>query len=276
MFARRVPENRAVPETHSPDDGHNHGAAGVSAVSIDSILGNIKKQLSPQQVATLSKLEEAVRNNNAATSGAPSVFDRQLAAYHQLEHYWGDSIGFQPAQLWYTAEAARLENSEKSLTFAAHLILNNLQDGRDPDPAMIKWKGLQAKDLFERSLKINPDNDSSKVGLGTCFLFFNDSPMQGIQKIKEVADRDSTNVYAQMTMVKGLLMTGQLDKAITRLTTVCRVDTDNYEAMVLLADIHAQQGNKPAAIEYYRKSLKHIRRDDIRQVIEERIKELSK
>ena len=36
----------------------------------------------------------------------------------------------------------------------------------DEVPERRKWKALQAKDLFERSLQINPQNDSSKVGLG--------------------------------------------------------------------------------------------------------------
>lgn len=277
IFARRVPANRAVAETHSADDGHDHGTMDAGTVSIDSLIGTIKKQLSPQQIATLSIMEGPVSGDGPAIGGKELV-EQQLTAYHRLEHYWGDSIGFLPASIWYKAEAARLENSEKSLTFAAHLILNNLQEGRDPDPAMIKWKGLQAKDLFERSLKINPDNDSSKVGLGACYLFGNISPapMEGILKIREVADRDSTNVYAQMTMVKGLLMTGQLDKAISRLSTVCQVDPDNVGALVLLADIYAQQNNKPAAIEYYRKSLIYIKHPNDRQMIEERIRELSK
>ncbi len=77
---------------------------------------------------------------------------------------------FFPPYAWYEAEAARLENSEKTLTFAAHLFLENLQ--QEENPALAKWKALQAKDLFERSLKINPDNDSAKVGLGACLSFW--------------------------------------------------------------------------------------------------------
>ena len=277
IFARRIPANRAVAETHSADDGHDHGTVDAGSLSIDSLIGTIKKQLSAQQVATIAIMEGPVVGSNPVINGNKQV-EQQLEAYHRLEHYWWDSIGYFPASIWYKAEAARLENSEKSLTFAAHLILNNLQDGRDPDPAMIKWKGLQAKDLFERSLKINPDNDSSKVGLGACYLFGNISPapMEGILKVREVADRDTTNVYAQMTMVRGLLMTNQLDKAISRLTTVSRVDKENVGALVLLADIYTQQNNKPAAIEYYRKSLSYIKHPSDRQMIEQRIRDLSK
>jgi hypothetical protein len=86
--------------------------------------------------------------------------------YHQLAKFWHDSANSWEPYAWYTAEAARLENSEKNLTFAAHLFLDNLI--RDDVAERRKWKALQAKDLFERSLKLNPVNDSSKVGLGAC------------------------------------------------------------------------------------------------------------
>ncbi len=89
----------------------------------------------------------------------------------------------------------------------------------------MRWEALQAKDLFERSLKINPDNDSAKVGLGACYLFGNiaPNPMEGIAKIMEVVEKDSTNAYAQMTLAKGSLLSGQIDKAISRLQTVNRL-----------------------------------------------------
>ena len=51
----------------------------------------------------------------------------------------------------------------------------------------------------------------SKVGLGACYLFGNISanPMEGIGKIREVVEKDSTNIYAQMILAKGSMMSGQ-------------------------------------------------------------------
>jgi tetratricopeptide (TPR) repeat protein len=204
------------------------------------------------------------------------VKDQQLRVYHQLAHFWGDSAQIFEPYAWYTAEGARLENSEKTLTFAAHLFLDNLQ--QSGDPRIVRWKALQAKDLFERSLKINPDNDSSKVGLGACYLFGNisDSPMEGISKIREVVERDSTNVFAQITLAKGSLISGQYDKAIGRLHTVSRVQPDNLEAILMLADVYERTGDKASAIEWYKKSLNYINRADAKTEIEKRIAALRK
>jgi tetratricopeptide (TPR) repeat protein len=267
LFGRTVPNKKNIAiDTHQENDGHDHGTS--SGISIDSILTIAKKQLSTEQVTRLNMLENSISRGD--------VKDQQLKVYHQLSHFWGDSMRFFPPYAWYEAEAARLENSEKSLTFAAHLFLENLQQEQNPDLA--KWEALQAKDLFERSLKISPDNDSTKVGLGACYLFGNISsnPMEGISKIMEVVEKDSTNVYAQITLVKGSLISGQIDKAISRLQTVNRFHPENIEAILMLAEVYERKGDKSVAADWYRKSLLHIKRPDARTEIEKRIVELKK
>jgi tetratricopeptide (TPR) repeat protein len=269
-FGNIVPPKKKVAATdnqqHSADDGHNHGAE----LSTDSILFMAKRQLEPDRVLRLEMLENSVSRGD--------VKGQKLEIYHQLAHFWRDSAGIFEPYGWYTAEAARLENSEKTLTFAAHLFLDNLQ--MDRDPQLARWKALQAKDLFERSLKINPDNDSSKVGLGACYMFggISPTPMEGIGKIREVAERDSTNVYAQITLAKGALMTGpgQYDKAISRLHTINRLQPDNAEAILMLADVYERKENKAEAIRWYKESLQFIKLPDARAAIEKRIMELKK
>jgi tetratricopeptide (TPR) repeat protein len=267
-FGRTIPKHKPVAETHSEDDGHDHGAPSNSAISTDSILILAKKQLNSDQLNRLTILE------NSITRG--DVMNQQLKVYHQLSHFWGDSMGYFPPYAWYEAEAARLENSEKNLTFAAHLFLEYLQN--EQNPALRQWSALQAKDLFERSLKINPTNDSAKVGLGACYLFGNISaaPMEGIAKIREVADRDSTNVYAQLTLAKGSMISGQFDKAIGRLETIHRIEPSNLEAILMLAEVYERSEKKATAIEWYQKSLQFVKRADAKGEIEKRIAELKK
>ena len=271
VFGRTVPARKTITasenQQHSADDGHGHGSE-QPAISIDSILVIAKKQLSQEQVVRLNTLE------NSITRG--DVNNQQFKVYHQLSHFWKDSARIFEPYAWYEAETARLENSEKSLTFAARLFLDNLQN--DELEQRRRWKALQAKDLFERSLKISPDNDSAKVGLGACFLFGNISPtpMEGISKIMEVVKKDSTNIYAQMMLVKGSMISGQYDKAISRLQTVLGLQPDNIEAILLLADMYERKGEKANAISWYQKSLSFIKPADIKAAISERIEELKK
>jgi len=236
-------------------EGHQHehadqpaaGAVSTSSFSIDSALGAAKGTLLPAGAARLNSLESTIAKS-------PDQ-GQKLKAFNELSLYWKDSVKAFIPYAWYVAEGARLENSEKNLNFAGHLFLNNLQHVDNGE--MAKWMALQAKDLFERSLKLNPDNDSAKVGLGSTYMFggISNAPMEGIAKIREVVNKDSTNLYAQMTLAMGSLMSGQTDKAKERLETITRLDSKNLQALLLLADVYEKQDKKQDAIAYYQKAL---------------------
>jgi predicted Zn-dependent protease len=275
VFGRTIPHKKPVAsEVHNENDGHNHSADATTSFSIDSVLIEVKQQLSPERIARLNLLENATAGKSTDTSSVR----RQMDAYHRLSHFWSDTAHFLPLYAWYEAEAARLENSEKSLTFAAHLFLNYLFQDQNAGIEMTKWKALQARDLFERSLKINPDNDSSKVGLGACYIFggISAAPMQGISLIKSVVDKDSTHIYGQMMLAKGALTSGQFDKAIDRLNTICRLQPANLEALLLLAESYERTENKAAAVKWYRESLKYVGLAEAKEAIEKRIADLSR
>ncbi len=247
FFGRTIPRHSIPDAKLKIEEDRNH--LTQTSVNIDTILAFAKKQMSPGQLQTLSALEEKQRQSaNAGT-------EEQAHVLHQLAGFWRDSLGIFEPFAWYLGEAARLENSEKNLTFAAHLFLENLQ--QDEVIRRKQWKALEAKDLFERSLKINPGNDSAKVGLGAAYLFgeLSSTPMEGILKVREVAERDSTNVYAQMTLAKASLLSGQYDKAISRLMTITRLKPRDLDASLLLAEVYERMNKKDEAVTWYRKSL---------------------
>jgi len=268
FFVRTTPGKKAVPKAaeHGPNDGHDHGTE--TSITADTILAMAKQQLSPEQVVRISTLENSISRGD--------LKDQQIHVYHQLAKFWADSARIFEPWAWYTAEAARLENSEKSLTFAAQQFLDNLQ--ADEVPERRKWKALQAKDLFERSLKINPANDSATIGLGGAYLFggISATPMEGILKIREVAEKDSTNLYAQMMLGKGSLLSGQYDKALDRFLRVARMDPKNLDACLLIGEVYERTGDKAKAISWYQQSLPLTKQEAVAEAIRQRIAELKK
>lgn len=260
FFARTIPAKKIAAQS----DEHQHDLA-ENLLPVDSILVMSKDQLSAAQKESVEKLENALPKAGK---------EEKIHLFHQLARFWSDSARIFEPYAWYEAEAARLENSEKSLTFAARLFLDNLQT--DAVTERRQWKALQSKDLFERSLKLNPANDSAKAGIGACYLFGDiaKNPMEGVSRIREVVERDSTNLYAQMLMAKGLLMSGQYDKAISRLQTVNRLETNNLEAIMLLADTFERTGDTKSAVNWYQKSIPLIMQSEMKAAVAERIKEL--
>jgi len=260
FFGRTVQEKKA--------DSQTAANATDTVISTDTILYHARESLQPGEAARITALENSVVRGDLKT--------QKLEVYHHLAHFWRDTARVFEPYAWYEAESARLENSEKNLTFAAHLFLDNLRG--EENASLKKWKAMQAKDLFERSLKINPANDSSTVGLGACYIFGNiaDNPMEGILKVRAVAEKDSTNVYAQSVLGYGSMISGQYDRAIGRFQTIVRIQPTNLGAIMILADLYERKSDKVSAISWYNKAAPLIKNPTLKDEVVKRIEELKK
>lgn len=221
-------------------------AAAARAFDIQHFITDAKARLTPSQNILLGKLE------NSVTRG--DVKEQQIAANNQLAAFWKDSLQVFEPYAYYLSEAAKLDNSEKNLTFAAQLILNNLRF--EQDEAKLSWESALAAELFEKAILINPDNDELKIGLGSSYIFGKgrsggtEETMKGIQQLLSVVRKDSNNMKAQMMLGLGGLVSGQYDKAIERLNKVVNAQPRNMEAIEYLANAYAAKGNKTEAIKW--------------------------
>jgi tetratricopeptide (TPR) repeat protein len=244
-------------------------SAENQVVTTESILNTAKLALSESQKISLLSIEnQLIKAKNAQDS---------LKSYKALTKFWADSAQKLAPYLYFSYSAALLENSEKSLTFAAQLLVDNLLTP-DAPPALLPWIAGNAKVLLEKALVINPKNDSAKINLGACYLFGNlsDNPMQGITKIKEVVDKDSTNAYGQLILALGGKKSGQYDKAIERFLTVINIQPNHIEAMIHLAECYELTDQKALAIEWYTKVSNSVNIPEAKEAISKRIKELKK
>ncbi|MDE3235695.1 MAG: tetratricopeptide repeat protein [Bacteroidota bacterium] len=237
-----------------------------STIQFSDILSKAKQKLSSDQNQRLTGLE------NAVTRG--DVKDQQLHVYHQLARFWKDSAHIFEPYAYYTAEAAKLENSEKSLTFAAQLFVDNLLS--EGEPAMQNWLATNAKDLLDRALKINPNNDSTKIGIGACYMLGNisDNPMQGILQVREVVQKNPDNLYGQLILGLGGKKSGQFDKAIEHFKVILQKQPHNLEAIFQLAECYDLKGDKADAVKWYEMAKGMIDNEQIKKDLEKRINEL--
>jgi tetratricopeptide (TPR) repeat protein len=238
-------------------------------LDIKDILAAAESKLDSSKLSYLNRLKNAVVRGD--------VKNQQINVYRQLAGFWKDSVSdaFLPAA-FYIGETAKLENSEKSLTFAAQLFLNNLQGQH---PVLRSWMANQAKTLFERALELNPQNDSARIGLGGAYIFGGSAEnpqelMQGIQQILQIARKDSTNMYAQFMLGLGGIESRQYDKAIERLMKVVRNQPNNLEAILALAGAYEQNGQKSEAVRWYETGKKQVGNQELNREIDQRIKSL--
>jgi len=258
-----------VPRTQKEGTGAGKENTENQTISTQTILDGAKTALTGSQKISLLSIE-----NQLNTAKAPA--DR-AAIYRQLSKFWADSAQRIEPYLYYTYSAALLENSEKSLTFAAQLLVDNLATQEAP-PAIQNWIAANAKVLLEKALVINPNNDSAIINLGACYLFGNisDNPMQGILKVKEVVDKNPQNIYGNMMLGLGGKKSGQYPKAIERFLNILKLEPKNMEAMVNLAECYELSNQKSLAIEWYTKIKGLIDNPEAKDAIDKRIKELKK
>jgi tetratricopeptide (TPR) repeat protein len=249
-------------KTVADHSGHNHAAPATEATtatnSLDfpTMLGLAKKRLNPQQLEKVTQWENAVIRGN--------VKDQQIISYKTLSRFWMDTIGAFVPYIKYMGEAAKLESSEKNLTFAAHLLLAELQKVEEEPLKM--WMAKEAKELFEKALELNPDNDSTKVGLGSTYFFgaaaANEPPMKGIGLIREVSEKNPNNAFAQYMLGVGSYVSGQWPKAIERFIRVAELEPGNLEVQLRLADIYERTGDKATAKKWYERLLQTIKKQE--------------
>ena len=236
--------------------------------SLDKYLLTAKQKLPVNQQNYLANLENSVKRGD--------VREQQIKAFNQLSVFWKDSAQVLDLYNFYTAESAKLVNSEKNLTFAAQLILRDLRN--EEDLAKRGWKAEEAISLFEKAIELNPINDSLKVGLGSCYVFGKgmagdaQSTMKGIQQLLQVVKNDSANMQAQLVLGIGGVISTQFDKAVDRLQTVVKNEPANIEAISWLADAYAGKGDRPNALKWYEISKRIINNPAYSKEVDERIK----
>ena len=169
-------------------------------------------------------------------------------------------------------------NTEKNLTFAAQLILDNLRG--EADLPKRSWKAGAAIELFEKAIEEDPNNDTLKVGLGSCYVFGKgmagdaQETMKGVRQLLANCTKDSNNMQAQMVLGIGGVISRQYDKAIDRLPRVIKNEPGNIEAVSWLADAYAYYGDKQDAMKWYLQSKRLMNNAQFSKEVDERIKKL--
>ncbi len=237
------------------------------AFNIEDFIDSSKAGLPPAQALYVSKLE-----NNITRGDVPA---QKIQSLNSLASFWRDSVkGFEP-YAYYIYQSAKLDNSEKNLTFAAQLFLENLRS--EHEEAKLNWETGLAIELFEKALLLNPGNADLKIGLGSCYVFGKgrsgdpQQTMKGIQELLSVVRQDSTNMKAQFVLGVGGFVSGQHDKAIERFLQVIAAEPNNLEAIAFLADTYAAKGDKQEAVKWYNVSKRLVNDPAYSKQVEERI-----
>lgn len=231
------PPEQDTPATTAANSGGTMPNAVVPA-SVDSIIATSRQALPEHAQTEVSATEQKLVSISDSVAMAP--------VFEELAKLWQEHEQPVVATYYYGLEA-KLVNSEKKLNFAGQLFLSVMYNVTSP--SVKAWAADNAIDLLERALKVNPDNDTTKMALASGYIDGSPQPMQGISLLRSITEDDPNNVAANMMLGQLSIRSGQLEKSVGRFETVLKVEPNNKEALYLLGNVYGKLGKKQEAVE---------------------------
>jgi tetratricopeptide (TPR) repeat protein len=213
----------------------------VKPASFDSILNASRMQLSKAAADEVKTVE----NELAAIRDSSQMAD----VFIHLAQVWQKNKQL-PLAAYYGAKAAKLENSEKKLTFAGQFFLDIMHDTTAP-PSVQLWEAHEAEACLQQSITLAPDNDTPKLALASVYLEATGEPMRGVELLLGITREKPDDIPANLMLGRMSIQSGQFDKALGRFETVLKQEPQNTEALYFMAEAYKGKGNKAKAIELF-------------------------
>ena len=170
---------------------------------------------------------------------------------------------------------AQTDNREESWMASGTDFLKGARMAQNDRKAVL-YKG--AISGFEKVLALEPNNLSAKTNLGTCIVesssLLGNQPMKGITLLREVIQKDSNNIEANLQLGLFSVTSQQFSKAIERFQRILRIDSTHIDMYVYLGDTYMTMGEKQKAIESYENYKTRVKDTLIERNIDEYIKKL--
>ena len=259
------PKDKQVAEMQRPSSGGevSQGSNTMRAATFGDILAASRQQLPAavaDSVAVIEKEITAMRDSS-----------RMAVSFYKLSGVWERAHAL-PVAVWYRAKAAKLENSQKNLTFAGQLFLELLE--REENRAVQMWEATEAIACAQQVLKADPDNEEARLVMASAYIQGTSEPMTGVQMALGITREKPGHIPANMLLGRMSIQSGQFDKAVKRFETVLQQEPENKEALYFLAQAYEGTGNKQKAIELLEKCKMVVNNPDFSREIDEHIKTL--
>lgn len=260
FFGNTTPPEKPSEQPTAKTEAADHDHAAEDRFSIQSELDSAKAKLPEHAATELAELEEKASNSSDI---------EKAKMYNDMAQLWLQHRNM-PIAAHYYSEKAKLENSEKSLNFAGRFNLDLFYATQSH--AMQDWALQNAISNFEQSLKLNPNSDTVKMALASCYIDGTSQPMQGIQLLLGIVKEEPDNIAANLMLGQLSIRSGQMDKAKERFDKVLDLEPENTEALYFLAEVYRSKGNKEKAIELLERCKKIINKPEFDKEIDNYIK----
>jgi len=131
----------------------------------------------------------------------------------------------------------------------------------------------KARFYFEKVLELDPNDNTVKAKIAMTYIS-TDKPMEGILMLREVAEKEPNNEFAQYNLGIFSFQTGQYGKAAKRFEEVVRINPVSVNGYYYLGLSQVKLNLKKEAATSFQKALKLETDPETKETIEMQLKEL--
>lgn len=239
------------------------GPNTMKPASFDSLLSASRRQLPKTAADSIKTIENELAANQDSS--------RMAVVFSQLSGVWGRN-GSPAIANYYGGIAAKLEKSQKKLTFAAQYFLQLMQE--ENSPSVQVWEAGQAAWCAGQALSIDSTNEDARLALASAYIEGTGEPMKGVQILRGITSEKPDDIPANMLLGRMSIQSGQFDKAVKRFEVVIRQEPDNKEAVYFMAQAYEGTGDKQKAIEMLTRCKKLVNKPEFSAEIDKKINSL--
>lgn len=220
-----------------PMMGKGNNSAAVPSIDFAMIIEKAKGTLNDHQRDSIESLE-------LETKKAHGDHEKALML-SAMGRSW-EKTGNVLVAAKYFSEAAAITNDKATLEKSANLFYTGFPTTTDSVAKIFgAQEGIKA---FQQLIKSDSTNYSYPVHEAVCYVDGLGQVMQGVLLLKTVEQKDPDNKEMNLILGRLAVVSGQYEKAITRLEKLITLDPQNAEALFHLAEAYRAVGRKDDAI----------------------------
>lgn len=171
-----------------------------------------------------------------------AIFADSLVSLYQ-------QAGLYDSAAWYADKANSFFKTKESLQKAANASYEAYSFAVDPGKQ--KAQAEKTRALFAQVLERDPSDLEAKTK--TAMTYLSESPMKGVQMLREVIEQDPSNELALFNMGMLSIQSGQYGRAIDWFEKLLAVNPDHLQGNLLLGVAYLNQGEKEKARKQFEK-----------------------
>ncbi len=205
------------------------------------ILSQAKSSLKREELEPLKKLEADIEKGNA---------NNKVLLLDSMAHSW-QRLQVPAIAAHYFDEEAKLMPTEKNELNAGATYYDAFSIAGDT--ALKSYLVQGAIRNYEKVIAQNPDNLDAKTDVALCYAEGTNNPMQGIMLLREVVAKNPKHENAQFNLGVLSIRSGQLDKAVERLSNVIEINPSRYDVYFLRGSTYMKLGQNEKALKDFEK-----------------------